>query len=716
MPRSDISGYVFVPPGTLLLDLLRSFPLGVSGPKLVLYQWVAGGLLLSAMGILFAPPRGASRRNAIYLLLCLVVPLGEIYAISFARPVYMNIRHVMFASPFYYLLLAAGVAQARRVRVGRWARTAIGVAVGSAVAMLLIGMGLSTYTYFADPLYDKEDHRRWGRYLTEHVRPGDVVFVYPGAVYELYTYYASPSVPYYGIPMPGANTEQTVRQLVEIGQNYDRVWIAHSMTPGWAYDGNAILQWLDENAVRVASARFSGHLNTFPVYAFSLEPPVTSSVPEEARTLALEFGGQLELLGLSSVTEPVRAGDPLLLSLYWSAAQPLDRDYRFTISLNDAKGRSWASLDYVPYGDSYPLARWPVDGMVRDDVDIDVPPGTPPGRYWVHVSVYPADRSDPALAARELGSGRLLGLIVPISEIEVARPDAPPPEADVAIEHRTRRRYGDLVLLGYDYRGSTYQPGDTIKLDTYWRALRASQQDLVFSLQLVDAAGDVWAARQIPPSDGYPTSRWLEGELVRGKHRFRVPLGVPEGDYTLRLTPVEDSLSSTIWPWRGRPARLARVSIGSADAERVFEVPPMQHELRAILDDQVELLGYDLGESTVQAGQVVSCTFYWRGLQEMNVNYTVFTHLIAPDGTTWGQWDNQPQQGRAPTTRWVPGQVITDSYQIPLSGAAQTGPLSLRVGMYDLLTMTRLPVLDGNGTITGDSITVAEIEIVESTE
>jgi hypothetical protein len=142
----------------------------------------------------------------------------------------------------------------------------------------------------------------------------------------------------------------------------------------------------------------------------------------------------------------------------------------------------------------------------------------------------------------------------------------------------------------------------------------------------------------------------------------------------------------------------------------------MQHELRAILDDQVELLGYDLGESSVRPGQVVSCTLYWRGLQEMDVNYTVFTHLTDPDGTTWGQWDNQPQQGQAPTTRWVPGQVVADQYQIPVSKNKRAGPLVLRVGMYDLLTMTRLPVLDENGTIAGDSITVAEIEVVDGTD
>jgi len=95
----------------------------------------------------------------------------------------------------------------------------------------------------------------------------------------------------------------------------------------------------------------------------------------------------------------------------------------------------------------------------------------------------------------------------------------------------------------------------------------------------------------------------------------------------------------------------------------------------------------------------------------MSHDYTVFTHLIGPDGQTWGQWDNEPQRGQAPTTRWLPGQVIADPYQIPLSDEAQAGSLILQVGMYDLQTMARLPVLDENGAVTGDSIAVAELEV-----
>ena len=182
---------------------------------------------------------------------------------------------------------------------------------------------------------------------------------------------------------------------------------------------------------------------------------------------------------------------------------------------------------------------------------------------------------------------------------------------------------------------------------------------------------------------------------------------------TLRLAPGDGHTFLGLWPWGNGRVRLGVLSVLPLSGERSYEIPPMGHVLRANLGDQVELLGYDLEESTVQPGQVVSCTLYWRGLQEMGRSYTVFTHLVGPDGETWGQWDNAPQRGQSPTTRWVPGEVVADPYEIPLSEEAQEGSLMLRVGMYDLTTMTRLPVLDDSGTPVGDSIVVAELAVVK---
>jgi len=366
----------------------------------------------------------------------------------------------------------------------------------------------------------------------------------------------------------------------------------------------------------------------------------------------------------------------------------------------------------VPYDRTYLLADWPVGSLVRDVVDLDVPLGPPPGRYTLHVSIYPAEGNGPALPVHDLDSDQLMGLIVPIGEVTVARPQSPPRTADLSIPRTAHRRYGDLALLGHNLQGGSYERGDAIYLDLHWRALRAPRRNERLTLQLIDAKGTVQASRKIAPAQGYPTSSWQKGEYALGKHRFRIPLELPAGVYGLWLAPDQDSLPASIWPWSNQRVQLGTLSIREGDDERDFVVPPVQHKLHAILDDQVELLGYDLAEGNVRPGESVSCTLYWRGLQEMSRDYTVFTHLVAPDGTTWGQWDNEPQQGRSPTTRWVPGQVVADTYEIPLSADTPEGVLTLYAGMYDRLTMTRLPLLGEEGTAGGDAIVVTQIQVV----
>ena len=239
---------------------------------------------------------------------------------------------------------------------------------------------------------------------------------------------------------------------------------------------------------------------------------------------------------------------------------------------------------------------------------------------------------------------------------------------------------------------------------------------------LVYKNGEVRVSVSLSPAGDGAAARWREGEVVRGQYRLRVPLDAPEGTYAVY---VATSSARPAWPWDKGRVQIGALTVRAPDDQRTFELPPIQHPLRGNLDDKVELLGYDLQGSVgydlqdpiglepgvVGPGQFVSCTLYWRAIQAVERDYTVFTHLTAPDGHTWGQWDNQPQQGRAPTTRWAPGQVIADPYRIPVSEDAPPGRLELRVGLYDQRTMTRLPVLDETGRVIGDYVVLTELEV-----
>ncbi|MBN1978765.1 MAG: glycosyltransferase family 39 protein [Anaerolineae bacterium] len=124
------------------------------------------------------------------------------------------------------------------------------------------------------------------------------------------------------------------------------------------------------------------------------------------------------------------------------------------------------------------------------------------------------------------------------------------------------------------------------------------------------------------------------------------------------------------------------------------------------------LLGYTVDTSHAVPGGYVELTLLWQALEPTPVDYHVFTHLH--DGEAMrGQLDGQPVCGGFPTSRWQPGQVIADPYRIPVWGDAPPGQVPLRVGMYDFVTMQRLPVTSPDGAPAGDSVHLTDVEIRE---
>jgi hypothetical protein len=130
------------------------------------------------------------------------------------------------------------------------------------------------------------------------------------------------------------------------------------------------------------------------------------------------------------------------------------------------------------------------------------------------------------------------------------------------------------------------------------------------------------------------------------------------------------------------------------------------------LDGQVRFLGYDLERTTVKPGDLLRVTFYWQAQRRMETSYTVFTHLLDAQDRIRGQKDSPPMAGAHPTTRWLEGEVITDTYAIPVAPDAPSGPYTLKIGMYELATMQRLPAFDeASNRLTDDCIPLGQIEV-----
>jgi hypothetical protein len=106
----------------------------------------------------------------------------------------------------------------------------------------------------------------------------------------------------------------------------------------------------------------------------------------------------------------------------------------------------------------------------------------------------------------------------------------------------------------------------------------------------------------------------------------------------------------------------------------------------------------------LSAGDALHLSLYWQADAPTDVPYTVFTHLVGPDGQLYGQWDNPPVWGTYPTTDWLPGENVVDRYEIPVNPDAPPGNYRLLVGVYDPSTGARLPVIDDLGEPVGDHI------------
>jgi hypothetical protein len=110
------------------------------------------------------------------------------------------------------------------------------------------------------------------------------------------------------------------------------------------------------------------------------------------------------------------------------------------------------------------------------------------------------------------------------------------------------------------------------------------------------------------------------------------------------------------------------------------------------LGDNIELLGYDWQEAQVSPGASLSLHLYWRASQSILEDYTVFVHLVGPDGRLLAQCDSEPVGDERPTSSWRVGEMIRDECEVVLPSEAPPGKYQVFVGMYSWPGLERLPV------------------------
>jgi hypothetical protein len=136
----------------------------------------------------------------------------------------------------------------------------------------------------------------------------------------------------------------------------------------------------------------------------------------------------------------------------------------------------------------------------------------------------------------------------------------------------------------------------------------------------------------------------------------------------------------TVYLTRYEAGRIHLVAAG-----RLGDVAP-DAELQASFGDQIDLLA--VSHTCDQAGRV-RLTTWWRARSEIDVDVSIFAHLVGQEGEMAAQADGRPLMGMMPFWLWERAEVVRDVRYFP---PVDRGVYSLQLGIWEPAAGTRWSV------------------------
>jgi hypothetical protein len=178
-------------------------------------------------------------------------------------------------------------------------------------------------------------------------------------------------------------------------------------------------------------------------------------------------------------------------------------------------------------------------------------------------------------------------------------------------------------------------------------------------------------------------------------HLFMVDYDWPTGEYRVQVDGRDPELSLRVenFAWN-------------------FSPPEMAHPLNVDFNDEIRLLGYDLPNRRAKAGEGVPLVLYWQSLRRMTNSYIIFNRLLDAGQQSWGGYDRWPKE-TYPTHLWVPGEVVTDGFAVPVDPAAPDGVYNIVIGLYDEAdpSAQSLPLFQAGQPLEATSVVIGPIKV-----
>jgi len=265
--------------------------------------------------------------------------------------------------------------------------------------------------------------------------------------------------------------------------------------------------------------------------------PVIVSKPEEppaVESLAIKnpqkenLGGKVIFLGYDRDRDVARPGESIYLALYWQAQQDLQEDYNVAIGLRGVGGDVWPLWADRPVHGTYPTTNWTAGELIKDRYGLTIGQDVPAGDYELELMLLNRATQESLITSSGLPAISLGHLRVEAWERQFTIP---------AIQHPLEVNLGKQVeLLGYDLDRTSAKPGDSLHLTLYWRVLEAMDASYTVFTHLLDSESCIWGQKDSVPKAGtYPTTLWVEGEIVADEYEIVVKPDTPPGQYVIEV-------------------------------------------------------------------------------------------------------------------------------------------------------------------------------------
>jgi len=273
--------------------------------------------------------------------------------------------------------------------------------------------------------------------------------------------------------------------------------------------------------------------------------PVIVSKPQEppaVESLAIQnpwkedLGGKIAFLNYDRDRDAARPREGVYLALYWQAQQDLDEDYNVVIGLRGgrgdpvryAQGMVWPLWADRPVHGTYPTTDWTAGEVVKDRYGLNIGQDVPAGDYELELMLLNRVTQEPLVASNGLPTISLGHLKVEAWERQFTVP---------VIQHPLEVNLGNEVeLLGYDLDRISTKPGESLHLTLYWQALETMDASYTVFTHLLDSESHIWGQKDsVPQAGAYPTTLWVEGEIVADQYEIVVKPDAPPGQYLIEV-------------------------------------------------------------------------------------------------------------------------------------------------------------------------------------